>query len=378
MSASQIRESSRLLTGDRPTGPLHLGHLVGTLRNRVQLQHRYACYFIIADLHMLTTRNARTDIDAADDNARGLVLDALSAGLDPGSVTFYLQSAIPELHELSGLLQSLVTVSRLERLPALKDMARDSGQEMSFALLGYPVLQSADILAVRAQAVPVGKDNYAFVEIAREIARRFNSRYPGDAGDVFPVPEIIPGEVPTLIGTDGKRKMSKSLGNAIALRDSESEVRRKVKGMYTDPNRITADIPGTIEGNPVFSYLETFAPDMSTVTTIKDRYRAGTIGDAEVKNYLTMVLNDVLDPIRERRLLFEASGFVDDLIERGTHQVRVETQDTVLAMRKAMGLTGVWNRIHRRAERRVGTSFVEGSPQQSRGSHCDTPPHTAS
>ncbi|MGI8485868.1 MAG: tryptophan--tRNA ligase, partial [Thermomicrobiales bacterium] len=318
MSDSQTPQRSRLLTGDRPTGPLHLGHLVGTLRNRVQLQHRHTCYFIIADLHMLTTKSAQGDIDKIDENARGLVLDAISAGLDPDSVTFYLQSGIPEIHELAGLLQSLITVSRLERLPALKDMARDSGQEMSFALLGYPVLQSADILSVHAQAVPVGKDNYAFVEIAREIARRFNSRYPGGSSDVFPIPEIIPGEVPVLVGTDGKRKMSKSLGNAIALRDSESEVRRKVKGMFTDPNRISADTPGTIEGNPVFSYLDTFGNDRATIQVMKDRYRAGTIGDAEVKNYLATVLNDVLDPIRARRQLFEASGFVDDLIERGT------------------------------------------------------------
>ncbi len=337
----------------------------------MQLQHRYSCYFIIADLHMLTTKNAREDIDIIDDNARGLVLDALSAGLDPDSVTFYLQSAIPEIHELAGLLQSLITVSRLERLPALKDMAGDSGQEMSFALLGYPVLQSADILSVRAQAVPVGKDNYAFVEITREITRRFNSRYPGGSGDVFPVPEIIPGEVPVLVGTDGKRKMSKSLGNAIALRDTESEVRRKVKGMYTDPNRISADTPGTIEDNPVFSYLDTFATDTGVVTVMKERYRAGTIGDAEVKHYLATVLNDVLDPIRERRLIFEASGFVDDLIERGTQRVRAETQQTVHDTRTAMGYTGVWNRIHRRAERRKSAKSTITSSQKPQVGYCD-------
>ncbi|HEU0163826.1 MAG TPA: tryptophan--tRNA ligase, partial [Thermomicrobiales bacterium] len=240
-------KDQRLLTGDRPTGALHLGHLVGTLRNRVRLQHDYECYFIIADLHMLTTKSEPEHIAAVDTNARGLVLDAISAGLEPESVTFYLQSAIPEIHELAGLLQSLVIVSRLERLPALKEMARDANQEMSLALLGYPVLQSADIFSVRAHAVPVGKDNYPFVEISREIARRFNARY----GEVFPVPQIVPGEVPTLIGTDGQRKMSKSLGNSIELRDSAEDVRRKVMRMYTDPNRLTADTPGTVEGNPV-------------------------------------------------------------------------------------------------------------------------------
>lgn len=155
----------RMLTGDRPTGRLHLGHYVGSLANRVRLQHQYESYFIVADLHMLTTKSRPEDIAAVDKNAHSLVLDAISAGIDPANVTFYLQSAVPEVHELSGLLQSLVSVSRLERLPALKDMARDAGVEMSLALLVYPVLQSADILSVRADAVPVGKDNFAFVEI---------------------------------------------------------------------------------------------------------------------------------------------------------------------------------------------------------------------
>ena len=354
MSASQPEVKPRLLTGDRPTGPLHLGHLVGSLQNRVRLQHAYTCFFIIADLHMLTTRSEPAQIAAVDANARGLVLDALSAGVDPDAVTFYLQSAIPEIHELAGFLQSLVTVNRLERLPALKEMARDTGQEMSFALLGYPVLQSADILSVRAQAVPVGRDNYAFVEITREIARRFNSRY----GEVFPVPEIVPGEVPVLVGTDGQRKMSKSLGNAIALRDTSAEVRKNVMGMYTDPNRVTADTPGTVEGNPVFSYLDTFGTDRDAIERMKARYRAGTIGDVEVKEYLVAVLNGVLDPIRERRTRFEGSGYADELIERGTKQVRAETQQTVLAVRKAMGFAGVWNRIHRRAERRRTTGIT--------------------
>ncbi|MBA3379202.1 MAG: tryptophan--tRNA ligase [Chloroflexia bacterium] len=336
-----------MLTGDRPTGQLHLGHLVGSLRNRVRLQATYDAYFIIADLHMLTTRNTPEDIAQVDERARGLVLDALSAGIEPDKAVFYLQSAIPEVHELAGLLQSLVTVSRLERLPALKDMARDADVEMSFALLGYPILQSADILSVRAQSVPVGKDNYAFVEVTRELARRFNSRY----GEVFPVPEIIAGEAPTLVGTDGKRKMSKSLDNAIALANDAATVRKKVMRMYTDPHRVRADVPGTVEGNPVFAWLDVFAPDPVQVKEFKRRYEAGTVGDVEVKEYLSNVVNDVLEPMRERRATFSQPGLVDQLIERGTRQVRIETQETVYAMRRAMGLTGAWNRIRRRAER---------------------------
>lgn len=345
MSSSEPRP--RILTGDRPTGPLHLGHLVGSLRNRVLLQERYESFFIIADLHMLTTRNAPEEIALVDRRARGLVLDALSAGIEPERVTFYLQSGVPELHELATLLQSLVTVARLERLPALKDMARDAETEMSFALLGYPILQSADILSVRSRAVPVGKDNYAFVEITREVARRFNATY----GTVFPVPEIIEGEAPTLVGTDGQRKMSKSLDNAVALEDSPADVRRKIMRMYTDPARIRADIPGTIEGNPVFAWLDILAPGSEAVRSMKERYRAGRIGDVEVKEHLVTVIEAVLDPMRERRLRYEGTGIVDELIVRGTAHAREETRATVHEVRRAMGLNGAWNRIRHRAER---------------------------
>lgn len=337
----------RLLTGDRPTGPLHLGHLVGTLRNRARLQHEYDCFFIIADVHMLTTKASPEHIARLDANARGLVLDAIGAGIEPDTVSFYLQSAVPEIHELAGLLQSQVTVSRLERLPALKDMARDANVEMSMSLLNYPVLQSADIFCVRANAVPVGKDNYAFVEVSRELARRVNGRY----GEVFPVPELITSDVPTLVGTDGVAKMSKSLGNSIDLRDDAQTVRRKVMGMYTDPNRIRADVPGRVEGNPVFAYLDAFGTDRPAIDELKERYRSGTVGDVEVKDYLAGVLEQVLGPIRERRERFSEPGRVDELIVAGTERVREETRQTVRDLKRAMGLAGVWNRIRRSAER---------------------------
>jgi len=241
----------RMLTGDRPTGRLHLGHYVGSLANRVRLQYQYECFFILADLHMLTTKNSPEDIAAISDNAREMVLDSLAAGLDPARSVFFLQSGAGEIAEISLLLSSLVTVPRLERIPSLKQMARDAGKdEMPFALLGYPVLQAADILSVRARAVPVGHDNAPHVEVTRELARRFNRRY----GPVFPVPRLVPADVPSLPGTDGTAKMSKSLGNAIYLSDSPQEVRRKVAAMYTDPRRSRADVPGTVAGNPVFVY----------------------------------------------------------------------------------------------------------------------------
>ncbi|RME80839.1 MAG: tryptophan--tRNA ligase [Caldilineae bacterium] len=340
----------RILTGDRPTGRLHLGHYVGSLRARAQLQHEYETFLIIADLHMLTTKNERSDIDQIDENARQMVLDYLACGIDPDLVTIYLQSAIPEVYELNTLFQNLVTVPRLERLPSLKDMARAAHkEEMPYGLLGYPVLQAADILTPRAHLVPVGKDNLAHVEITREIARRFNYLY----DEVFPIPEAMVPEVGTLVGTDGQAKMSKSLGNAILLSDDAKTVRKKVFSMYTDPNRIRADIPGRVEGNPVFIYHDTFNPNKEEVEDLKARYRAGKVGDVEVKEKLTIALNNFLDPIRERRAQYESdTGFVDEVIYRGTLRTREEARATLLAAKKAMGLTGVWNRISRRAERR--------------------------
>ncbi|MFC0004126.1 tryptophan--tRNA ligase [Micromonospora siamensis] len=341
--------AARMLTGDRPTGRLHLGHYVGSIANRVKLHQRYDSFFIIADLHMLTTRNTREDIERATDNAREMVTDVLAAGVEPDRATFYLQSAIPEVGDLNTLFQNLVTVPRLERVPSIREMARDAGKdEVPYGLLGYPVLQAADILCVRAQVVPVGKDNAAHVEVTREIARRFNHLY----GEVFPVPELVPAETPTLVGTDGRAKMSKSRGNAIGLADDAATVRRKVRGMYTDPNRVRADVPGTVEGNPVFAYHDVFNPDRARVAELKERYRAGRVGDVEVKEELAVALNRFLDPIRERRARIEADpGLVDRLIVEGTERTRAEVRRTLVEVRRAMGLTAVYQRVRRRAER---------------------------
>lgn len=338
----------RMLTGDRPTGKLHLGHYVGTLSNRVKYQHDYESFFIVADLHMLTTKNTPEHIQQVDKNTRHLVLDAIAAGIEPDRVTFYLQSAVSEIHEIFTLLQNLTTVSRLERIPSLKDMARDANIEMPYGLLGYPVLQAADILCVRSHIVPVGKDNIAHVEVTRELARRFNHLY----GDVFPIPEGIMGDVPTLVGTDGQAKMSKSLNNAIFLSDSPQEVRKKVMSMYTDPNRIRADIPGTVEGNPVFIYHDAFNANKAEVADLKARYRGGLVGDVEVKEKLVTAINAVLDPMRERRARYEGADLIEELIVDGTETVRRETQQTLYEMRRAMGITGVWNRMRRKAEKR--------------------------
>jgi tryptophanyl-tRNA synthetase len=336
-----------MLTGDRPTGRLHLGHYMGTLKNRVTYQRDYECFFIIADLHMLTTKNRPERIGETDRFARELVLDSIAAGIDPEIVTFYLQSAIPEVYELYTLLQSLVTVSRLQRVPSLKDMARDADIEMPYGLLGYPVLQAADILGVKADVVPVGKDNSAHVEVVREIVRRFTGLY----GEVFPIPTYIPGDVPTLVGTDGKHKMSKSLDNAIFLSDNPTEVERKIRAMYTDPARTRADIPGTVEGNPVFIYHDAFNQDRDEVDDLAARYRAGRVGDVEVKHKLAAAVNTLLEPMRERRAHYDVPGLIEDLIRRGTERVREEVGQTLHEARTAMGLAGVWQRLQRKAER---------------------------
>lgn len=337
----------RMLTGDRPTGKLHLGHYVGSIANRVRLQHEYQTFLIVADLHMLTTKNTREDIAEVTANARDMVLDSIAAGIHPQAATFYLQSAIPEVCELNTLFQNLVTVPRLERIPSLKDMARDAKKdEMPYGLLGYPVLQAADILCVKAHIVPVGRDNHAHVEITREIARRFNRLY----GETFPVPELVESDVPSLIGTDGRGKMSKSIGNVIYLSDSAQEVRKKVAGMYTDPTRIRADMPGTVEGNPVFTYHDAFNDNPAEVADLKARYRAGAIGDVEVKDRLSAAINRFLDPMRERRAGYESrNGLVDEIIVNGTERTRREVQQVVFDARKAMGLTGTYAQFRRKA-----------------------------
>ena len=346
---SDEQNKKRILTGDRPTGKLHLGHYIGSHRHRLRLQDDYECFFLIADLHMLTTKPDKESILQIADNARSIVMDHLAIGIEPEKVTFYLQSAIPEIYDLSLLIGSLITVERLKQLPTIKDMANAADMEqIPYNLLGYPVLQSADILMPRSHLVPVGKDNESHVELTRQIARRFNNAY----GEVFPIPEshVVGG---TLVGTDGQAKMSKSLDNAIFLSDDAKSVTKRVMSMYTDPNRVRADIPGNVEGNPVFIYHDAFNPNTEEVDDLKARYRTGTVGDVEVKEKLATALNNFLDPMRERRDYYDSqTGFVDELLYEGTMRAREEAKSTVFAVKKAMGLTGVWNRISRSAEKR--------------------------
>jgi tryptophanyl-tRNA synthetase len=325
----------RILTGDRPTGDLHLGHYVGSLANRVRLQDEYECFFIIADYHALTTAYDRSA--EVQENVRGLVLDYLSVGMDPERSTIFLQSLVPEIPELYMLFSMLVSVPRLQRMPALKEVMRDLKLETAtLGLLEYPVLQAADILCVRGEVVPVGKDQVSHVELTREVARRFNDLY----RPVFPEPEALVGDVPTLPGTDGKAKMSKSVGNAIYLSDDAETVRRKVMSMYTDPTRIHATDPGHVRGNPVFTYHDAFNGDKEEVAELKRRYRRGRVGDVEVKQRLIRVLDAFLEPLRERRAHYEARpGLTEEVVEAGSRRARQEAQETLRLAREAMGLT---------------------------------------
>ncbi len=327
----------RILTGDRPTGRLHLGHHVGSLASRVRLQDEYESYFIIADLHVLTTRPGSDYIHEIRHNAREIVLDYLSIGIDPVKSVIFVQSAIPGTYELNLLFEMLVSVPRLERVPSLKGMARDANlQTMPLGLLGYPVLQAADILLPRAHLVPVAKDNEAHVEVTREIARRFNRLY----GEGFPVPEALVGDV--LVGTDGQVKASKSLDNVIYLSDDAATVERKVREMYTDPKRVRADVPGTVEGNPVFFYHDAFNPDVAEVDDLKERYLKGKVGDVEVKTKLVRAINAFLDPVRERRARYAAQpDLAEEILIAGTRRMQKVAQETMDQVHEAMGLYGV-------------------------------------
>jgi len=326
----------RILTGDRPTGRLHLGHWIGSIKNRVRLQDEYECNFIIADLHTLTTRPEKQAIAEIPSHIHEMVLDYLALGIDPERSTIFVQSAIPETSELQLIFGMLVSLPRLERLPTIKDMADAAGLDvLPFGLVGYPVLQSADILLPRADLVPVGRDNVSHVEITREIARRFNNLY----GDVFPEPDALISEIPILPGIYGQQKMSKSLNNAILISDSADAVNKLVSQMYTDPNRVRADIPGTVEGNPVFIYHDAFNPDAAEVEDLKTRYRAGKVGDVEVKKKLARAINAFLDPVRERRANFEAQkGLVDEILLQGNRRMSTLAGETIAAVRDAMGM----------------------------------------
>lgn len=326
----------RLLTGLRPTGKFHLGNYVGTFEKDLELQNsaEYECFFLIADYHTLTT--GYESASSIGEDIREGVLDFLAVGIDPNKSTLYLQSLIPEVSELFLLFTMLVSVPRAQRIPTLKEQVRDLKLESaSLGLLTYPVLQAADILMVRGEVVPVGQDQMSHIELTREIARRFNQLY----GSVFPEAEYVVARFPVLPGTDGKPKMSKSIGNTIMLSDDAETVRKKVMSMYTDPTRLRATDPGHVKGNPVFVYHDAFNPNTQEVHDLKTRYAKGKVGDVEVKHKLVAALNAFLDPIRERRAEYERQpGLLEDILGDGSRRARTEARQTLDLARAAMGL----------------------------------------
>lgn len=313
----------RILTGHRPTGPRHLGHLVGTLDTWRRLQVDYQCFFLVADLHVLTTDSSQPERIRM--NTLEVVLDWLAAGIDPTQSTLVLQSAIPEHAQLCLLLSMLVTVPRLERVPTYKDQIQQLNLSPSLGLLTYPVLQAADILLYRAHSVPVGEDQLPHLELARELARRLNQQY----NLQFPEPQAILSVMPRLPGIDN-RMMHTSYGNAIYIRDSPAETTRKVYQMYTDPTRIRSTDPGHVEGNPVFLYLDLFDPNKEEVEELKKEYQAGKVGDVTVKKHLAKVLNTFLAPVRARRLeLAQKKDEVIEILRAGTERARPIARQTL-------------------------------------------------
>ena len=325
-------EKHRILTGHRATGPRHIGHLVGTLRQYAALQSEYDCYFLVADLHALTTA-----FDRPQDLSRNtleVTADFLACGIDPQKASLILQSAIPEHAQLCLLLSMLANVSRLERNPTYKDQLHELKLQPSLGFLGYPVLQAADILLYQGQYVPVGEDQLPHLELAREIARRFNQLY----GPTFPEPQAILSRMPRLPGIDN-RTMHASYGNAIFLGDTPGETNAKVMRMYTDPTRVHASDPGHVENNPLFTYLDAFDPDQERVAEFKQAYQTGTVGDVEIKHHLADVLNETLAPLRERRtrLLANRSGLIE-ILRCGTERARSLAEATYEMAACKMGL----------------------------------------
>lgn len=331
-----MKKKEIVLTGDRPTGPLHLGHFVGSLQNRIKLQDDYTQYVMIADIQALTD-NADNP-QKVRENVLEVMLDYLAVGIDPEKTTFFIQSMIPEIAELTVLYLNLVTVSRLQRNPTVKhEMQQKSfGESVPAGFLMYPVSQAADITFAKATMIPVGEDQLPMIEQTNEIVRSFNRMY---GKDVFPEVKALVSKTGRLPGTDGKAKMGKSLGNAIFLSDDVDTLKKKVMSMYTDPNHLRIEDPGQVEGNMVFEYLDVFDSNKEKVSELKHQYRQGGLGDVKLKMYLFEVLNAFLAPIRIRRLeLAQNKKAVMQILLDGTKKVRMVAAHTMEQVRQVMHL----------------------------------------
>jgi tryptophanyl-tRNA synthetase len=323
-----------VLTGDRPSGKLHLGHLVGSIQNRIKFQDEYdKCFYMVADIQALTDNADKPD--KVRQNTFEVVLDNLAAGLSPGKTTIFVQSQIPEIAELTVLFLNLVTLARLRRNPTVKDEMKQKGygENVPAGFLVYPVSQAADILFCNSNIIPVGEDQLPVIEQANEIVAKFNSIY----GPTFRKINPVLSDTPRLIGIDGHAKASKSLGNAIYIDDSLEEIEKKVMMMYTDPEHIRVSDPGRVEGNVVFTYLDVFDPNKSEVRKLKAHYQKGGLGDIEIKHRLTEVLEQVISPIRERRRdLAKNPDLIEAILKEGTQRARKVAVQTMEKVREAV------------------------------------------
>lgn len=328
-------EERVILTGDRPTGPLHLGHYVGSLQNRVRLQNEggYKPYIIIADVQALTDNAKRPEF--VRKNVLEVVLDYLAVGIDPAISTIFLQSMIPEIAELTVYFMNLVSMARLTRNPTVKAEIQEKGfgESLPVGFVVYPISQAADITFIKGEVVPVGKDQVPMIEQTREIVRMFNSIY----GPVFPEPTELLSDIPRLPGISGAGKMGKSTGNAIFLSDPVDSLRSKVMSMYTDPDHVRVEDPGKLEGNTVFTYLDAFDPEKESLEELKSAYTKGGVGDTLVKKRLFEVLNNLLEPMRARREEYAKDpGAVMEIVRKGTEATRAEAMKVMAEVRRAM------------------------------------------
>ena len=324
----------RILKGDNATGTHHLGHLIGSINNRVKHQFDYETFIIIADMHALAYPkyiNPEYDFQNA---VYDILLGNLSAGLDPEKVYFFNESSVPEIFEISTIFTNLVSHSRALRIPTIKDEIREKnlGENYSLGFINFPVLMAADILSVQADLVPVGEDQVPMIELARDIVEKLNSIYKCN----LKFPDVELSSFPRLVGTDGSVKMTKSIGNAIFLTDSTDVVREKIMKMYTDPNRLRASDPGKVEGNPVFIYHDAFNKNKEEVEELKNRYREGKVGDVEVKEKLFLAIGEVLEPIRNRRKEYEDTDILDEILKKGNQKVREEATKTLKLLKESL------------------------------------------
>lgn len=328
----------RLLTGDRPTGSLHLGHYVGSLKNRIELQNDYDSFIMIADVQALTDNFDNPK--KVSENTLQVLQDNIAVGLNPEEVTFFLQSAIPQIAELTIFYANLVTTARLERNPTVKDeikTKKNFGEGVPLGFFMYPVSQAADITIVKGEIIPVGEDQVPHIEQTREIVRKFNSIY----GNIFVEPEAKVGDTGRLVGLDNNAKMSKSLGNAIFLNDDSETVKKKIMSMYTDPSRLRATDPGRVEGNPVFMYHDIFNKNLGEIQDLKDRYVKGQVGDVEVKDKLFEAIEEFLNPIRERRAKFSDEKLLMEILRAGTQRAKNVASETMAEVKNSMGIVNL-------------------------------------